>query len=91
MDTQIKAKYPNIKVKLTGKDGNIGRLPKTRLDYWQPKIAANRERDARKQAALVEAGWRVAVVWQCELADVDGLSSRLDVLLDISDRYFDRN
>ena len=60
----------------------IGRLPKSRLDYWQPKIDANRARDQRKEAALAAAGWRVAVVWQCELADRDGWATRLRGLLD---------
>lgn len=62
----------------------IGRLPKSRLDYWAPKIDANRARDARKQAALAAAGWRVAVVWQCELADIEGLAARLRGVLDPS-------
>ena len=60
----------------------IGHLPKSRLDYWQPKIAANCDRDRRKEAALAAAGWRVAVVWQCELADREGLAARLRGLLD---------
>lgn len=60
----------------------IGQLPKSRLDYWQPKIAANRDRDARKEAALEATSWRVAVVWQCELADLEGLTARLKALLD---------
>lgn len=46
-----------------------GRLPKSRLEYWQPKIEANRARDARKTSELRRAGWGTAVVWQCELKD----------------------
>ena len=60
----------------------IGQLPKSRLDYWQPKITANRDRDACKETALESVGWRVAVVWQCELADLEGLAARLKTLLD---------
>jgi DNA mismatch endonuclease (patch repair protein) len=60
----------------------IGQLPKSRLDYWRPKIDANAKRDRRKKAALVAAGWRVAVVWQCELADTEALTARLRALLD---------
>lgn len=60
----------------------IGQLPKSRLDYWQPKIEANRARDHRNEIALAAAGWRVAVVWQCELADLGGLETRLKGLLD---------
>lgn len=60
----------------------IGQLPKSRLEYWEPKIAANRERDRRKETALVAAGWRVAVVWQCELGDAEKLAARLRAILD---------
>lgn len=59
----------------------IGRLPKSRLEYWQPKIQANRERDRRKEAALSASGWRVATVWQCELADLNVLTDRLRTAL----------
>lgn len=41
------------------------RLPKTRTEFWRTKIEANRARDARSTAALVEASWRVLVVWEC--------------------------
>ena len=54
-----------------------GRLPKSRLDYWQPKIEANRKRDARNVKDLQDDGWAVLVVWQCELRDkpaaIDGI------------------
>lgn len=41
--------------------------PKTREDYWLPKFARNIARDREVTEALEEAGWRVAVVWECEL------------------------
>lgn len=62
----------------------IGQLPKSRIDYWQPKIEANRTRDLRNETALAAAGWRVAIVWQCELADLGSLETRLKGLLDHS-------
>lgn len=46
-----------------------GKLPKSRLDYWGPKIAANAARDKRSVRALTKLGWRSLTVWQCELAD----------------------
>lgn len=60
----------------------IGQLPKSRLDYWRPKIEANRARDHRKETSLAENGWRVVVVWQCELRDIDVLQARLRDVLD---------
>ena len=44
-----------------------GRLPKSKLQYWRPKIEANRTRDVSKQRQLRQRGWSFLVVWQCEL------------------------
>ena len=59
-----------------------GRLPKTRPDYWQPKIASNRERDKRNLTTLEEAGWRAVVIWQCELKQADRALGRIVAFLD---------
>ncbi|WCM26323.1 very short patch repair endonuclease [Sphingomonas sp. QA11] len=50
----------------------LARLPKSRLDFWVPKLEANRARDQLKEAALLDAGWTVQTIWECEL-DRDGL------------------
>lgn len=42
------------------------RLPKSRLDFWVPKLEANVARDAASLAALEALGWRVLTVWECE-------------------------
>jgi DNA mismatch endonuclease (patch repair protein) len=46
-----------------------GRVPGTRLDYWEPKLTRNQQRDAAAQLAMREQGWRFLVVWECELKD----------------------
>ena len=46
-----------------------GRLPKSKLDYWAPKIANNRRRDARQRRLLKAAGWSSLVIWACVIAD----------------------
>ena len=58
------------------------RLPKSRLEYWGPKIAANRARDSRKAAALRREGWSVAAVWECQLRKPAALERRLAHFLD---------
>jgi DNA mismatch endonuclease (patch repair protein) len=55
----------------------IGRTPKSNLEYWGPKLAANKVRDAKKASELRRAGWRVLVVWQCEVAHMEVLAFRL--------------
>lgn len=57
-----------------------GRLPTSNVSYWVPKISSNRERDARKVAALKAQGWRVFTVWECETSRSADLASRMDAL-----------
>jgi DNA mismatch endonuclease (patch repair protein) len=52
------------------------RVPKANRDYWTAKIARNRARDTTAQAALAAKGWRVEVVWECELKDAGALEGR---------------
>lgn len=59
-----------------------GRLPQSKLDYWGPKIEANRERDARNVAALGQAGWGVLIIWQCELRERESALEKLCAFLD---------
>jgi DNA mismatch endonuclease (patch repair protein) len=61
---------------------SIGKAPKSRLEYWGPKIEGNQERDRRKSAELAAQGWRVEEVWQCELRDMDALENRLKEILE---------
>lgn len=42
-------------------------LPKSNVEYWVVKFERNQERDARKVRELEEAGWKVHVVWECQL------------------------
>jgi DNA mismatch endonuclease (patch repair protein) len=42
------------------------RTPKSRLDFWVPKLRGNVERDARKDAELRTLGWDVRTIWECE-------------------------
>ena len=42
-------------------------LPSTNLNYWEKKIADNIERDKRKRQELEKLGYKVLVVWQCQL------------------------
>jgi DNA mismatch endonuclease, patch repair protein len=59
-----------------------GRLPKSRLDYWGPKIEANQRRDDDVVCQLEERGWQTLVIWQCETKDVELLRARLVKFLD---------
>ncbi len=65
-----------------------GKLPKSRLEFWGPKIAANRVRDNRTLNSLRGMGWSVLVVWQCQTKDLEKLEKRIAAFLDRkSDRH----
>ena len=48
-------------------DCRLFQLPATRAEFWRQKLAGNRARDHRTITSLLEAKWRVAVVWECAL------------------------
>ncbi len=55
----------------------LSRMPKSRQDFWVPKLEGNRLRDARAIRALRADGWSVLVVWECQLGDTERLRNRL--------------
>lgn len=42
-------------------------IPKTNTEFWTNKIETNRKRDIRKINDLQTLGWKVIVVWECQL------------------------
>jgi DNA mismatch endonuclease Vsr len=42
-------------------------MPRTRAEWWERKLARNVERDTENALALDANGWRLAVVWECEI------------------------
>lgn len=52
----------------------LARIPKTRQDFWIPKLEGNAERDRRILAALEGIGWRTFVVWECQTKDAAQLA-----------------
>ncbi|MGX7873209.1 very short patch repair endonuclease [Mesorhizobium sp. ORM6] len=44
----------------------LSRMPKSKLDFWRPKLEGNRLRDERNRSALEIKGWTVVEVWECE-------------------------
>lgn len=52
--------------------------PQTREQFWSEKFDANVARDRRVARTLRSLGWRVLVVWECEVSVTELLSRRLD-------------
>lgn len=52
-------------------------IPKTRVEYWKPKLARNQKRDRANEKALRRQGWEVLIIWQCEVNAAALLSERM--------------
>ncbi len=65
-----------------GHDCPLFRMPGTREEFWRDKIGRNRANDQKARDALLAAGWRVAVVWECALRgagkDPENVAARLE-------------
>jgi DNA mismatch endonuclease (patch repair protein) len=51
--------------------------PKSNSSYWSEKISKNKSRDASNLEALIEGGWTVLELWECEIRKMEGLEARL--------------
>lgn len=54
-----------------------GKLPKSNRSYWRSKQAKNALRDSRNSQALLSKGWRLMVIWECEISAAGRLRARL--------------
>jgi DNA mismatch endonuclease (patch repair protein) len=59
----------------------LARLPKSRLDFWRPKLEANKKRDNKNRRLLHAEGWEILIVWECELRDLGKIERRIRAFL----------
>jgi DNA mismatch endonuclease (patch repair protein) len=57
-------------------------FPKTRPDFWERKFVANVERDRKSAAKLVQLGWDVLTIWECQTSDERDLGALLTRFLE---------
>lgn len=50
-----------------------GRTPKSNKDYWILKLKNNKERDKANSEELRHLGWKVIVIWECQIKNQDQL------------------
>jgi DNA mismatch endonuclease (patch repair protein) len=62
----------------------FARLPKSRLEFWVPKLERNRARDLHSQARLIDMGWQIMIVWECEVGK-PGLGEKIGNFLNEGD------
>jgi DNA mismatch endonuclease, patch repair protein len=65
-----------------GKRCEFTRWPKSKLDFWKPKLEQNHRRDDVVKRRLRKLGWRVLVIWECQLKDNVGLTERVRAFLE---------
>jgi DNA mismatch endonuclease (patch repair protein) len=54
-----------------------GRIPESRREYWEPKLLGNVERGRRHLASLRKLGWKVLIVWECEIENSERIEKKL--------------
>jgi DNA mismatch endonuclease (patch repair protein) len=59
---------------------NFAYMPSSNTKFWREKLGSNRTRDARNSRALARLGWRLFVVWECEVADQSRLARLLSAI-----------
>jgi DNA mismatch endonuclease (patch repair protein) len=57
-----------------------GNLPATRREFWEKKITDTIKRDARNFEILQSKGWKIIVIWQCEIRNQNQRNKKLEVL-----------
>ncbi|WCM28371.1 DNA mismatch endonuclease Vsr [Sphingomonas sp. QA11] len=60
----------------------LARLPKSRHDFWIPKLEGNRARDERVARELMEQGWGVLEIWECQCKKREQLENAIREFLD---------
>jgi DNA mismatch endonuclease (patch repair protein) len=60
----------------------LARLPKSRLEFWVPKLEKNRLRDERIGKELAEQGWQSMTIWECQLVDIAAVTEQVRSFLD---------
>jgi DNA mismatch endonuclease (patch repair protein) len=61
---------------------SLARIPKTRKEFWIPKLEGNRRRDLQTNRRLSKQGWSVLIIWECEIMEFDKLEAKLRSFLE---------
>ncbi|WP_337170887.1 DNA mismatch endonuclease Vsr [Gemmatimonas aurantiaca] len=57
------------------------KMPRTRSAFWGAKLGRNRQRDREVRRRLGALGWKILVVWECQIKNLVRLEERLDTFL----------
>ena len=65
--------------------------PKSRLDFWLPKLAKNVERDSLAQEKLKALGWKIVVIWECHTKDRETLHDEVFAVFGLNAQTYVHN
>jgi len=54
------------------------KLPGTRAEWWKEKIEKNIDNDLKKHSQLINAGYRVIIIWECEIKNKSFYTTIID-------------
>lgn len=60
---------------------NLASKPKTKTEYWTPKLARNLQRDIKAKNDLLALGWRVQIIWECDTRKPERLEAKLNDII----------
>ena len=55
------------------KECKYSRLPKTNIDFWKRKLEGNIQRDKLNQSKLKDMGWKVIIIWECQIKEIENI------------------
>ena len=67
------------------KDCKYAYTPKSRIDFWERKFKANINRDLDVKKRLKELGWKVLVIWECEISDIENVKKKIGRFLNFTE------
>jgi DNA mismatch endonuclease, patch repair protein len=62
-------------------------IPNSRVAFWEKKLDRNVARDAEVAAQLIRLGWKVDIIWECEVRKPDRLTTRLDEVFGVGRQH----
>lgn len=60
------------------------RMPRTRRDFWEPKLERNKARDVQVRGEIRALGWQSMVIWECQTKNQTRLQDRITAFLETS-------
>jgi len=60
-----------------------GHIPKSRQEYWKPKLKKNKDRDLKNEKKLKELGWNLIVLWECNCRTDDMIKKEVSRIVRI--------